>query len=339
MRPSTLFVLPLALTLWASGLGCANGRGEMIRAGDGGSIDAPSLDASLVANDAFVPEGLDAPPLTDAWAPDAVVSLDARSDCTGSTIETCATTCGSTGTHTCSGGHWGACMPPTEACNARDDDCDGMVDDGLGCTRDRSESCTTSCGSTGMHVCSATCTWGTCTPPAETCNGRDDDCDGTTDDGSLCAADESCVSGVCRRTRWVFEAESDLAHAFGRAEADGWSAATGPDARGTWIYGPYTTEIPGGAATATFRLMVDNRSADNGVVVRIEVNDFDGAGPDCGDCVIASRDVRRMEFAAPMAYQDFVLGFTAIAGHRLELRTYWSDISYVREDRVVVTSP
>jgi bacterioferritin-associated ferredoxin len=137
----------------------------------------------------------------------------------------------------------------------------------------------------------------------------------------------------------VFEAERDLAHGFGRADGDGWSAATGPDARGTLLCGPYTREIPAGAATATFRLMVDNRSADNGVVVRLEVNDFDGAGPDCGDCVVASRELRRMELSSPMSYQDFSVRFSAVAGHRLEFRVYWTDISYVRVDRVVVTSP
>jgi hypothetical protein len=74
-------------------------------------------------------------------------------------------------------------------------------------------------------------------------------------------------------------------------------------------------------------------------VVRVEVNDFDGRSPDCGDCVIASRELRRMAWSAPMTYQDFSLGFRAVAGHRLEFRTYWTDISYGREDRVVVTSP
>ena len=35
---------------------------------------------------------------------------------------------------------------------------------------------TTSCGSTGSQTC-AGCMWGTCNPPADTCNGLDDDCD------------------------------------------------------------------------------------------------------------------------------------------------------------------
>ncbi len=300
------------------------------------------LDVAAATPDAFVPEGADAAIVaTDAWSPDAFTPpIDARADeCTSGASEGCGTSCGSSGSRACVAGRWGMCAPPSESCNARDDDCDGSIDDGLGCERDRTEGCTTTCGSTGMRTCSSSCAWGACAPPTETCNARDDDCDGSIDDGSLCGVDQACVGGSCRRTRWVFEAETALAHGFGRADGDGWSAATGPDARGIWLYGPYTREIPSGAATATFRLMVDNRSADNTAVVRIEVNDFDGRAPDCGDCVIASRDIRRMEFASPMTYQDFPLAFSAIAGHRLEFRVYWQDTSYVRADRVVVTSP
>jgi hypothetical protein len=40
-----------------------------------------------------------------------------------------------------------------------------------------------------------------------------------------------------------------------------------------------------------------------------------------------------------MTYQDFSVPFTARAGRRLEFRVFWTDISYVRVDRVVVTSP
>jgi hypothetical protein len=43
-----------------------------------------------------------------------------------------------------------------------------------------------------------------------------------------------------------------------------------------------------------------------------------------------------MEFGAAFAYQDFALPFSNPGGHRLELRTYWYDISYVREDRIEV---
>lgn len=340
-----------ALTALLAAAGCASGRNEQVRRTDAHTAD--ELDAASTTLDAGATPGQDAA-LTGADAPSAdATSLDASGtdtsiaaadapsgECSSGAREPCTTSCGSIGSRACTAGRWGTCAVPSESCNALDDDCDGSVDDGLGCARDRTETCTTTCGSTGLRTCSASCSWGTCVPPTtETCDGRDDDCDGTIDDGAPCGADETCAGGSCRRTRWVFEAERDLAHGFGRADGDGWSAATGPDARGVMLYGPYTREIPAGAATATFRLMVDNRSADNGVVVRLEVNDFDGASPDCGDCVIASREVRRMEWSAPMTHQDFSVPFSASAGHRLELRVYWTDISYVRVDRVVVTAP
>jgi hypothetical protein len=82
---------------------------------------------------------------------------------------------------------------------------------------------------------------------------------------------------------------------------------------------------------------VDNVAADNNVVVRLEVNDFDGRVPDCGDCVLADRDVRRREFPAPMQAIDAALDFDLrVGGHRLEFRTYFTGISYVWEDRIEI---
>jgi hypothetical protein len=109
---------------------------------------------------------------------------------------------------------------PAESCNGRDDDCDGSTDETFTCIRDITEtrtctcggaesrtcldscawggwtgcsggtcipdtarSCTASCGS-GTETCSATCTWGPCVPPAEDCNGVDDDCDTVVDEGA-----------------------------------------------------------------------------------------------------------------------------------------------------------
>ncbi len=110
----------------------------------------------------------------------------------------CSTSCGSSGTQVCGPGcGWGACTPPAETCNGVDDDCDGTADDGWSCAAGSSGPCTASCGSTGMQICGSDCSPGACTPPAETCNGVDDDCDGTTDDGWSCAAGSSgaCTNG------------------------------------------------------------------------------------------------------------------------------------------------
>ena len=43
----------------------------------------------------------------------------------------------------------------------------------------------------GTRVCGATCSWGACAPPAETCNGADDNCDGQVDEGFQCTGSGS----------------------------------------------------------------------------------------------------------------------------------------------------
>ncbi len=47
--------------------------------------------------------------------------------------------------------------------------------------------CATACGSVGTHTCGGSCRWNTCTPPPEKCNGKDDDCNGATDEAFTCA--------------------------------------------------------------------------------------------------------------------------------------------------------
>jgi hypothetical protein len=80
-----------------------------------------------------------------------------------------------------------------ELCNGRDDDCDGMTDEGVQPT----------CGLGWCRRyaagCGAACVPGA--PRAETCNAFDDDCDGVIDNGdgaTLCGdAALSCVQGQC----------------------------------------------------------------------------------------------------------------------------------------------
>lgn len=132
--------------------------------------------------------------------------------------------------------------------------------------------------------------------------------------------------------RETLDAESMLAHGIGRVDGDGWQAATGPDSAGHMAYGPYATHWGGGSAQAAFHLMVDNNTAANDIVVTLEINDA------TADRIIASRPVRRHELRAAHTYQRFTLDIDLAgrAGHRMETRVFWHDVSFVKLDKVVL---
>jgi hypothetical protein len=73
------------------------------------------------------------------------------------------------------------CIPSPEICNGKDDDCDGVIDNGVGpkgCAKTNTfGSCpgTEQCVNGAYGACSAA------TPTAETCDGKDNNCDGVCD--------------------------------------------------------------------------------------------------------------------------------------------------------------
>jgi hypothetical protein len=127
-------------------------------------------------------------------------SVDEGFDCAAGEEVFCVNLCGETGVGACTGSCTfpdpASCSGPLETCNGLDDDCDGGCDEAFACCSGESGGCTTSCFSSGTRTCGGGCAWGACQPPAETCNGVDDDCDGTCDDGFGCCAgrSQSCVT-------------------------------------------------------------------------------------------------------------------------------------------------
>ncbi len=118
------------------------------------------------------------------------------------------------GRQLCHEGAWGACegfvLPGLELCgptglgNGLDDNCDGEVDEGCGCTPGETRPCGTSTGEceSGVETCVAR-QWGPCEggqgPRPEVCDGLDNDCNGLVDEGLLnaCGACEgSCYQAV-----------------------------------------------------------------------------------------------------------------------------------------------
>ncbi len=153
-------------------------------------------------------------------------------DCDGQVDEGCACTLGAerpcyggskgtsgrgvcrAGTQRCQprlagGSAWGACegevLPQAETCNGADDNCDGVLDEGCGCTPgamqpcgdDRQSAVGVGVCTSGVSVCTSEGRWGSCTgavgPREETCNQVDDNCDGQVDEGCLCATGETPV--------------------------------------------------------------------------------------------------------------------------------------------------
>ncbi|MBI5513582.1 MAG: hypothetical protein HY909_07420 [Deltaproteobacteria bacterium] len=177
-----------------------------------GATDLPSPDTRACAMAEVCNNGLD---------DDCNGQTDDRCACLPGTTQRCypgdGTQAGvgrcTRGAQRCEGtgefGAWSACagavLPTVEVCNGVDDNCDGVVDDGCACRagdargcylgplgtrgvgscRDGSQRCVE--GSGGVGTAWALCAGGTL-PSRELCNGIDDDCNGTLDDGCLCSA-------------------------------------------------------------------------------------------------------------------------------------------------------
>lgn len=90
-------------------------------------------------------------------------------------------------------------------------------------------------------------------------------------------------------TEYRYDAEGkQVGHETGRLESNGWLAQTSIDAPNKYmVNGPYATDIPAGANQAYFDMIVDNNTANNDLIVTVDVRDNT-----TGE-VLATRDITR----------------------------------------------
>lgn len=153
--------------------------------------------------------------------------------------------------------------------------------------------------------------------------------------GRLARARGRIVVTPLRVADWSvrLEVESPLfGHQVGRLEREGWSVSTRSDQPNRYmVYGPYI-QVPEGRRQATFVLLVDNNTADNNKVVRIDVAEQSGTSVRS----ISHRDLRRRDFRQALQHQEFTLPFSARYGHPIEFRTFWYGGCYVLQDCVIL---
>ena len=116
----------------------------------------------------------------------------------------------------------GACQTPanysatSDSCaDNLDNDCDGVANEGCQCRTGEKQKCGNDKGECkqGVQVCDSNGKWGACTgdigPGTEVCDGKDNDCDGATDEGcpckylnndkGVCATATNNNQGVCQK--------------------------------------------------------------------------------------------------------------------------------------------
>ncbi|MBI5526202.1 MAG: hypothetical protein HY897_07690 [Deltaproteobacteria bacterium] len=185
-------------------VGPTPGSGNWEYVQNGGSLSSQGRYLEVVV-EFYSPDSENSTPslkdITVNWQPTAELCDGQDNDCDGKVdnmTRPCSTTCGS-GTETCVAGQWTDCtaaQPKPEECNCKDDDCDKVTDNvppgGWGaCTAQTPNAC--KAGTYECKNCKLECVPNQ-TPGPEECNGVDDDCDGTADNGNP-GGGKPCATG------------------------------------------------------------------------------------------------------------------------------------------------
>jgi hypothetical protein len=136
------------------------------------------------------------------------------------------------------------------------------------------------------------------------------------------------------------QSETTPYHQVGKRSGSTWRVDIKDPARNYLQYGPYIAVAPvggnpKGSATltagpkeATFRLLVENNSANNARVFTVDVYDSASGRQ------LSKLDISRKTFRSANVFQDFSLRFDAKPGQRLEFRTFWWGESSAKQDLV-----
>ena len=184
--------------IFAMLLACSGGNGGTDATMDNGMADQPS---GCVENDqqsCITTEGYTGMMVCQGGQWSACVAA-----CTDGEQSPCTTACNSKGTMTCASGAWGSCQAPAEECNNKDDDCDGQIDEDLGqdnCGQGECAHAADKCKAGVLQNCNP---FEGATP--ETCDGKDNNCDGQTDEGLLQECVTACGKGIesCKNGQWA----------------------------------------------------------------------------------------------------------------------------------------